>query len=151
MHEHDEEEIVMQHANELLMIKTMVFEKANDRYVFPSQCEQVFYSKVPSKRDWSFVVRYDPIGRPVKYIVVEEDDDVELEKEEYGSTDEEDREDEQGVGDNAPILDDDIDEDMLENDIGDDDDIINPFNIVSGLDVDIDVGLDDQEEAIEEG
>jgi hypothetical protein len=34
-------------------------------------------------------------------------------------TDEEDGEDELGIGDNAPFLDDDIDEDMLENDIDD--------------------------------
>jgi hypothetical protein len=40
---------------------------------------------------------------------------------------------------------------MLENDIDDDDDIINPFNIVSEPDVDTDVELDDQEEDIEEG
>jgi hypothetical protein len=56
------------------MIKTMIFEKTNDRYVFPSQCEQVFYSKVLGKRDWSFVVRYDPKGRPVNYTIDEEDD-----------------------------------------------------------------------------
>jgi hypothetical protein len=59
-------EPVIQHANGFPMIKTTVFEKENDRYVFPSQCEQVFYSKVPGKRDWSFVVRYDPRGRPSK-------------------------------------------------------------------------------------
>jgi hypothetical protein len=137
------------------MIKTTVFEKTNDRYVFPSQCEQVFYSKVPSKRDWSFVVRYDPRGRPIKYTIdeeddIEEEDDVlELEQEEYGSTDEEDEEAE----DNAPVLDDDIDEDMLENenDDDDDDDIINPFNNVSEPDADTDIELDDQEEDTEEG
>jgi hypothetical protein len=39
MHERDEEITVIQHANGFLMIKTTVFEKANDRYVFPSQCE----------------------------------------------------------------------------------------------------------------
>jgi hypothetical protein len=138
------------------MIKKMVFEKTNDRYVFPSQCKQVFYSKVPGKRDWSFVFRYDPRGRPIKYTVDEEDDieeeyDVELEQEEYGSTDEEDGEDEPGVGDIAPVLDDDIDEDMLENDIDDDDDIINPFNSVSEPDADTDIELDDQEEHTEEG
>ena len=86
--------------------------------------------------DWSFVVRYDPRGRSVKNNVDEEDDieeeyDIEIEKEEYGLTDEEDREDEPGVGDNVPVLDDYINEDMVENDIDDDDDIINPFNIVS--------------------
>jgi hypothetical protein len=47
MHEHDEEITVIQHANGFLMIETTIFEKTNDYYVFPSQCEQVFYSKVP--------------------------------------------------------------------------------------------------------
>jgi hypothetical protein len=74
IHEHDEEIIVIQHANGFLMIKTIVFEKENDRYVFSSQCEQVFYSKVPGKMDWSFVVRYDPRGRPVNYTIDEEAD-----------------------------------------------------------------------------
>jgi hypothetical protein len=156
MHEHDEERTVIQHANGFSMIKTTMFEKTNDRYVFPSQCEQVFYSKVPGKRDWSFVVRYDPRGRPVKYTIneeddIEEEDDVlELEQEEYGSTNEEDEEDEN----NAPVLDDDIDEDMLENDNDDDDDdddIINPFNNVSEPDADTYIELDDQEEDTEEG
>ena len=36
-------------------------------YVLPRQCEQVFYSKVPGKVGWSFVVRHDPRGRLVKY------------------------------------------------------------------------------------
>jgi hypothetical protein len=151
MHEHNEERTVIQHANEFSMIKRTVFEKENDRYVFPSQCEQVFYSKVPGKREWSFFVRYDPRGRSVKYIV-DEEDDVDLEQEEYGLTYEEDEEDEPGVGDKASVLDDDIDEDMLENDNDDDDDgIINPFNIVSESDVDTDVELDYQEEDTEEG
>jgi len=74
MHEHDEERTVIKHANIFLMMKTPFFEKSNDPYVFPSQCEQVFYSKVLRKRDWSFVFRYDPRGRPVKYNVDKEDD-----------------------------------------------------------------------------
>jgi len=49
------------------MIKTTMFERGHHRYVFPSQCEHVFYSNVPGERDWSFVVRYDPRGRPIKY------------------------------------------------------------------------------------
>jgi hypothetical protein len=58
-------------------------------------------------------------------------DQTEL-KDHRGSTDEEDGEDHDlGVGDNFAIIDDDVDEHMLENDIDDDDDIINPFNIVS--------------------
>jgi hypothetical protein len=67
MHECDEERTVIQHANIFPMIKTTLFERGHDRYVFPSQCEQVFYSNVPSEMDWSFVVRYDPRGRPIKY------------------------------------------------------------------------------------
>jgi hypothetical protein len=35
MHEHDEERTVIQHANGFSMIKTTVFEKENDLYVFP--------------------------------------------------------------------------------------------------------------------
>ena len=71
MHEHDEERTVIQHANDFFIIKTTVFGGRNYHYVFLSQCEQVFYSKVPGERDWSFVVRYDPRGRPIKYIVEE--------------------------------------------------------------------------------
>jgi hypothetical protein len=44
----------------------------------------------------------------------------------------------------VPVLDDDIDEDMLENDIYDDDDIINHFNSVSEPDANTDIELDDQ-------
>ena len=47
MHEHDEERTVIQHANGFPMIKTTMFERGHDRYVFPSQCEHVFYSNVP--------------------------------------------------------------------------------------------------------
>jgi hypothetical protein len=52
----------------------MMFERGHDHYVFPSQCEKLFYSKVPGERDWSFVVRYDPRGREIKYTIDEEDD-----------------------------------------------------------------------------
>jgi hypothetical protein len=69
---------------------------------------------------------------------------VDLVQEEYGSTNEEDEEDEPGVGDNVLVLDDDIDEDMLENDIDDDDYIINPFNSVSKPDADTYIELEDQ-------
>jgi hypothetical protein len=36
MHEHDEEIIFIQHANRFPMIKTMMFERGHDHYVFPS-------------------------------------------------------------------------------------------------------------------
>ena len=42
-------------------------------YVLPSQCEQVFYLEVSSKVGWSYIIRYDPRGRLVKYNVDEED------------------------------------------------------------------------------
>ena len=48
--------------------------------VLPSQCEQVFYSEVPSKVGWSYIVRYNPRGRPVKYNVVEEEGDADQEQ-----------------------------------------------------------------------
>ena len=56
-------------------------------------------------------------------------------------TDEEDiLEDEPGIGDEAKIIDDDVDEDIIENDIiDDDDDMVEHFNTVSESDVDIDV------------
>jgi hypothetical protein len=156
MHEHDYERTIIQHAHGFMMIKKIVFEKTNDRYVFAGQCEQVFYSKVPGKRDWSFVVRYDPRGRRLKYIVdeedyIEEEYGVELDREEYGSTNEEDEEYEPCVGDNVPVFYDDIDEDIIENEIDCDDDIIIPLNIVYELDADTYVDLDDQEEYTEEG
>ena len=46
---------------------TRAFEPGIEPYVLPSKCEQVFYSEVPGKAGWSYIVRYDPRGRPVKY------------------------------------------------------------------------------------
>jgi hypothetical protein len=156
MHEHDEERTVIQHANRFSMIKTTMFERGDDRYVFLSQCEQVFYSNVLGERDWSFVVRYDPRGRPVKYTHVQEEDDIEEEddypyqrelEDHVGSTDKEDEEDhDAGIGDNIAVLDDDVDDNMLENDIDDDDDIVNPFNVVSEPDDDTYVDFDEEED-----
>jgi hypothetical protein len=39
MHEHDEEIIVIKHANGFPMIKTMMFERGHDHYLLTSQCE----------------------------------------------------------------------------------------------------------------
>jgi hypothetical protein len=66
-----------EHSNGFPIIKTTMFERGHDRYVFLSQCEQVFYSNVPGERDWSFVVRYDPRGRPIKYTHLKEEDNIE--------------------------------------------------------------------------
>ena len=48
-----------------------------------------------------------------------------------------------GVGYNIAILDDDVDENMLKNDIDNDGDIINSFNIFSKPDDDRDVEFDE--------
>ena len=67
-------------------------------------------------------------------------------------TDEEDIEDEPSVGDEATIIDDDVDEDIIENDIiDDDDDMVNRFNTISKSYVGIDVDqLDEDQEDTEE-
>jgi hypothetical protein len=59
--------------------------------------------------------------------------------------DEEDEEDhDPSIGDNIAIIDDDVDENMLKNDIDDNDDIIDPFNIVSEPDDDTYVDFDEK-------
>jgi hypothetical protein len=133
--------------------------KGHDHYVFPSQCEQVFYSNVLGERNWSFVVRYDPRGRPIKYTHLDKEDDIEDQEDDStdqtepkyhrGLTDEAYEEDhDPSVGDNIAILDDDVNENMLENDIDDDDDIINPFNIVSEPDDDTYVAFYEEDQDI---
>ena len=59
MHECDPERIVIEHANGFTMVDTKEFESGTVTYVLPSQCEQVFYSKLPGKASWSYVVRFD--------------------------------------------------------------------------------------------
>ena len=59
------------------MVNTRALELGTEPYVLPIQCEQIFYSKVLGKAHWSYIVIYDPRGRPVKYNVVEEEDNVE--------------------------------------------------------------------------
>ena len=66
------------------MVNTRAFEPGTEPYVLSSQCEQVFYSEVPIKAGWSYVVRYDPRGRPVMYNHVDDEDNHE---EEYDDDD----------------------------------------------------------------
>ena len=120
------------------MVNTRTFEPGLESYVPPSQCEQVFYCEVPGKPSQSFVFRYDPRGRHVKYNVPEEDDIQELEgdTEEHEEVDRVSSDDEveevdrpYDVDDN--VLDDAIsDDDFIENyDSTDDDvDMANPFD-----------------------
>jgi hypothetical protein len=63
MHERDPERTITEHDNGFTMVNTRAFKPGTEPYVLPSQCEKVFYSKVPSKASWSYVVRYDPRGR----------------------------------------------------------------------------------------
>ena len=77
MNECDPERTVIEHANGFTMVNTRTFELGTEPYVLPSQCEQVFYSEVSGKPGWSYVVRYDPRGRLVKYNHVEDEDNQE--------------------------------------------------------------------------
>ena len=63
------------------MVNTRVLEPGIEPYVLPIQCEQVFYSEVPSKVGWSFVVRHDPRGRVVKYSLDDGNEKGSLEEE----------------------------------------------------------------------
>ena len=75
LNRNDPDRTVIEHDSGFTMINTRSFEPVGDElYVLPSQCEQVFYFGVPHKLGWSFVVRHDPRGRPVKYNVMEEED-----------------------------------------------------------------------------
>jgi hypothetical protein len=156
MNEHDPYRIVILHDNGFTMVNTRSFEPGTYYYVLPSQWEQVFYSEVPGKAGWSFVVRYDPRGRPVKYNIVEEENDLE---EEYDAeeqvVDVADVSDEDLEGDEPNVLvgvnaylDDDIhDEDIfLRNEYIDDDvDKVNPYNRLYELD-DMDVYFDEDDQ-----
>ena len=62
MNECDTERIVLEHANGFTMVNTRALEPSTEPYVLPSQCEHVFYSEVPGKAGWSYIVRYDPRG-----------------------------------------------------------------------------------------
>ena len=123
------------------MVNARAFESGTEPYVLPSQCEQVFYLEVPSKAGWSYVVRYDPRGRLVKYNHVAEDEDNN-EEEDHDYVDQEqvahvvdvsdEKVDHPNVGDDDLI--DDIDNYSSENGVDDDDienenDLMNKFHM----------------------
>jgi hypothetical protein len=136
MHERDPERSIIDHANGFTVVNTRAFKPATKHDVLPSQCEQVFYSEVPSKAGWSYVIRYDLRGRPIKYTHVEEEDNIEEEDDDADQeqvvvdvSDEEAEEvDHPNVGDNVLI--DNINDDS-ENDIDNDVDMNDPFNIIN--------------------
>lgn len=110
----DPDRNVIEHDNGFTMVNTRLFEPVGDEpYVLPSQCEQVFYSEVPHKPGWSFVVRHEPRGRPIKYNAMEEEDIEEVEDDVDVATDDDDEDE-----DDVDVDDDDVDDD----DDNDDDD-----------------------------
>ena len=129
-------------------------------YVLPIQCEQVFYSEVPGKVGWSFVVWHDPRGWSVKYNLEDGNEEGSLE-EEY---DDEEHDQLELADDVDPIeyvqgivesddLADNVDEDysddetMSVTDVDDDDDMANPYNVDSGSN-DMDDDLDEEDDEI---
>lgn len=80
MNEREPKRIVIEHANGFTMINTRLLELSIKLYVLPIQCKQGFDPQVPNKIDYSCVVRYEPKGRSVKYIVIEEYDNEENDK-----------------------------------------------------------------------
>ena len=71
LNQHDPDKTIIEHVNGFTMVNTRLFEPGMEPYVLPSQCEHVFYSEIPGRVGWSFVVRHDPRGRPVKYNIEE--------------------------------------------------------------------------------
>jgi len=159
LNQRDPDRTVIEHANGFTMVNTRLLEsRTSEPYVLPSQCEQVFYSEVPGRMGWSFVIRHDPRGRPVKYNIVEEDeegfeeegeveDQHELDIDHVPEEDVEELVEPYDVGDIVHD-EDDIDDDFIETDSDDDDHMaFNPYNVESGSDdtnVDLD-GEDDHE------
>ena len=156
MHECGPKRTFIEHANGFTMFSTREFEPGTKPYVLPSQCEQVFYSEVLGKEGWSYVVRYDPRGTPIKYNHVddednheEEDDDDDSYQEQVAAVDVFDEEfkelDHPNVVDYDLI--DDVDDYISEDSIDDDVDVNGPFiNMYSEPDPDTDVELDDEED-----
>jgi len=151
MHERDPERTVIEHANGFTMVNTRAFEPGTEPYVLPSQCEQVFYSEVPGKAGWSYVVRYDPRGRPVRYNQLDIDED-DPEEEDH---DDEDNEqvaainvlDEEAEELSDDDLSDDLDDYISENDTDDDDDMNELFsNIYLHPDPATDIEFDEEED-----
>ena len=76
MNERDPGRTVIEHANGFSMVNRRELESITEPYFILSQCEQVFYSEVIGKAGCSYIVRYDPRGRRVKYNPIEEEDNV---------------------------------------------------------------------------
>ena len=120
MNQRDPNRNIIEHDNGFTMVNTRLFEPGTEPYVLPSQCEQVFYSKVPGKASWSFVVRHNPRGRMVKYNLDDGNEEGSLEEE-----DDDEEHDQHELGD-----DDDPTEDLLQEIVELDDVQTMPMNII---------------------
>ena len=168
MNERDPDRTIIQHDNGFTMFNTRNVEWGSEPYVLPSQCEHVFYFEVLGRAGWSYVVIYDLRGRSVRYTIAVEDDieeeyDVEenlvhvsnkdieevegdmhdnvLDEDDVDDMSDKELEVKPNVGEH--VLDDD---DMIGiDDIDDDLDMDNPFNMNSNPD-DIDDELDEEKD-----
>ena len=139
-----DERTVIDHDNGFTMINTNRYEPNTEPYVLPIQCEQVFFSEVPGRAGWSFVVRFDPRGRPVEYTLPEDQDLNDQEEEDAaGEMDEEVCLDEGGNQVDQTVIyphldDDDYIDDDLDPDVAD---VVleNPYNDSEGLDTNFDL------------
>ena len=155
MHQRDPEITVIEHANRFTMVNTRAFEPGTKPYVLPSQCERFLYSEETGKSGWSYIVRYDPRGRPIKYNHVddednheEEEDDDDSDQEQVAAVDVFDEEVEEVDHPNVVDYDliDDVDDYISEDAIDDDVDVNEPFmNMYSEPDPDADVEFDEEE------
>ena len=141
------------------MVNTRLFEPGTDPYVLQIQCEQVFYSEVPGKERWSFVVRHDPRGRTVKYnlddgneegSLEEEDDDEEHDQHELYDDDDDPAKDVQELIESDDVAENSheyyINDDRMSiTELDDNDDMANPYNVDFGFD-DTDDNLDEEDD-----
>ena len=137
MNERDPERTVIENSNGFTMVNTRELELGIEPYVLPSQCKQVFCSEVLCKAGWSYIVRYDPRGRLVKYNAEKEDnvkEEVDADNEQLVVVDVSDEESDQefdhpnDVEDGVELGDDIDDEYITKNDIDDDANMIGSCN-----------------------
>ena len=159
LNQRDRDRTIIEHDNGFTMVNTRLFEQKTEPYVLPIQCEHVFYLEVISKEVWSFFVRHDPRGRPIKYNLDDGNEEGSLEEEyedkehdQIELDDDDPTEDVQGIVESDDVADnsheDYINDDTMSvTDLDDDVDMTNPYNIESGSD-DIDDDMDEEDDEI---
>ena len=158
LNQHDPDKTIIEHDNGFTMVNTRLFEPRTDPYVLPSQCEQIFYSKVSGKAGWSFVVRHNPRGRMVKYNLEEGNEEGMKEEDNDEDHDQHELDDHVLEEDVEELVEsDDVEENVHEDDINDDmmivtgldddDDMANPYNVDSGSDDTYDY-LDEEDDEV---